>query len=179
MSRIGRMPVHIPAGVEVTIGEGNLVTVKGPKGSLTQQLYPTMTLTQEAGVVHVARPNDEKENRALHGLTRALLHNMVVGVTEGYKKELEINGIGYRAQKTGTQVTMNLGFSHQVIMEAPEGITFEVPDNTHVNVKGINKQQVGQIAAEIRGHRPPEPYKGKGIHYVGEHIRRKLGKAAK
>ena len=161
MSRIGRMPVHIPAGVEVTIGEGNLVTVKGPKGSLTQQLYPTMTLTQEAGVVHVARPNDEKENRALHGLTRALLHNMVVGVSEGYKKELEINGIGY---------------SHPVEVPEIEGITIEVPAQNKIVIHGCDKQKVGQFAAEVREKRPPEPYKGKGIKYADEVIRRKVGK---
>ena len=176
MSRIGRMPVHIPAGVEVTIGEGNLVTVKGPKGSLTQQLYPTMTLTQEAGVVHVARPNDEKENRALHGLTRALLHNMVVGVSEGYKKELEINGVGYRAAKEGKNLVMNLGYSHQVIVPEIDGITIDVPSANKVVISGPDKQKVGQFAAEVREKRPPEPYKGKGIKYVDEVIRRKVGK---
>ena len=179
MSRIGRMPVHIPAGVEVTIGEGNLVTVKGPKGSLTQQLYPTMTLTQEAGVVHVARPNDEKENRALHGLTRALLHNMVVGVSEGYKKELEVNGVGYRVQKQGKNLVMNLGYSHQVTMSEIDGITIEVPGPNKIIIHGADKQQVGQFAAEVREKRPPEPYKGKGIKYVDEVIRRKEGKAGK
>ena len=176
MSRIGRMPVHIPAGVEVTIGEGNLVTVKGPKGSLTQQLYPTMTLTQEAGVVHVARPNDEKQNRALHGLTRALLHNMVVGVSEGYKKELEINGVGYRAAKEGKNLVMNLGYSHQVIVPEIDGITIDVPAQNKIVISGPDKQKVGQFAAEVREKRPPEPYKGKGIKYVDEVIRRKVGK---
>ena len=176
MSRIGRMPVHIPAGVEVTIGEGNLVTVKGPKGSLTQQLYPTMTLTQEAGVVHVARPNDEKENRALHGLTRALLHNMVVGVSEGYKKELEVNGVGYRVEKKGKQLVMKLGFSHDVFVDEVDGITIDVPANNKIVINGIDKQQVGQFAAEVRGKRPPEPYKGKGIKYADEVVRRKEGK---
>ena len=189
MSRIGRMPVHIPAGVcllytspagvEVTIGEGNLVTVKGPKGSLTQQLYPTMTLTQEAGVVHVARPNDEKENRALHGLTRALLHNMVVGVSEGYKKELEINGVGYRAAKEGKELVLNIGFSHQVRVAEIDGITIEVPAPNKIVISGPDKQKVGQFAAEVREKRPPEPYKGKGIKYVDENIRRKEGKAGK
>ena len=179
MSRIGRMPITVPAGVTVNVAEGNVVTVKGPKGELTKALRPEMILKQEGSTITVERPSDDKLHRSLHGLTRTLLHNMIVGVTDGYKKELEVNGVGYRVQKDGKKLVMNLGFSHQVIMEAPEGITFEVPDNTHVNVKGINKQQVGQIAAEIRGHRPPEPYKGKGIHYVGEHIRRKLGKAAK
>ena len=160
MSRIGRMPVHIPAGVEVTIGEGNLVTVKGPKGSLTQQLYPTMTLTQEAGVVHVARPNDEKQNRALHGLTRALLHNMVVGVSGGYKKEL----------------ILTIGYSHPVEVPEIEGITIEVPAQNKIVIHGCDKQKVGQFAAEVREKRPPEPYKGKGIKYADEVIRRKVGK---
>ena len=176
MSRIGRMPVHIPAGVEVTIGEGNLVTVKGPKGSLTQQLYPTMTLTQEAGVVHVARPNDEKQNRALHGLTRALLHNMVVGVSEGYKKELEVNGVGYRAVKEGKDLVLNIGFSHQVRMTEIDGITIEVPAPNKIIISGPDKQKVGQFAAEVREKRPPEPYKGKGIRYADEFVRRKEGK---
>ena len=176
MSRIGRMPVHIPAGVEVTIGEGNLVTVKGPKGSLTQQLYPTMTLTQEAGVVHVARPNDEKENRALHGLTRALLHNMVVGVSEGYKKELEINGVGYRAAKEGKELVMNLGYSHPVKVAEIDGITIDVPNPNQIVISGPDKQKVGQFAANVREKRPPEPYKGKGIKYIDETIRRKVGK---
>ena len=176
MSRIGRMPVHIPAGVEVTIGEGNLVTVKGPKGSLTQQLYPTMTLTQEAGVVHVARPNDEKENRALHGLTRALLHNMVVGVSEGYKKELEINGVGYRAAKEGSKLILTIGYSHPVEVPEIEGITIEVPAQNKIVIHGCDKQKVGQFAAEVREKRPPEPYKGKGIKYADEVIRRKVGK---
>ena len=176
MSRIGRMPVHIPAGVEVTIGEGNLVTVKGPKGSLTQQLYPTMTLTQEAGVVHVARPNDEKEHRALHGLTRALLHNMVVGVSEGYKKELEINGVGYRAAKEGSKLILTIGYSHPVEVPEIEGITIEVPAQNKIVIHGCDKQKVGQFAAEVREKRPPEPYKGKGIKYADEVIRRKVGK---
>ena len=176
MSRIGRMPISIPAGVDVKIEAGNLVTVKGPKGTLTQQLHPAMTITQEGDVIHVTRPNDEKANRSLHGLTRTLLHNMVVGVTEGYKKELEINGIGYRAQKTGTQVTMNLGFSHPVVVDEIEGITIEVPEPTKLVIEGIDKQKVGQFAAEVRSKRPPEPYKGKGIKYANEVIRRKEGK---
>ena len=167
MSRIGRMPVHIPAGVEVTIGEGNLVTVKGPKGSLTQQLYPTMTLTQEAGVVHVARPNDEKQNRALHGLTR---------VSEGYKKELEINGVGYRAAKEGSKLILTIGYSHPVEVPEIEGITIEVPAQNKIVIHGCDKQKVGQFAAEVREKRPPEPYKGKGIKYADEVIRRKVGK---
>ena len=178
MSRIGNKPVQIPAGVEVAVN-GNNVVVKGPKGQLTQAIHPDMILTQEGNLLHVQRPSETKQHKALHGLSRTLLHNMVVGVSEGFEKKLELAGVGYRVQQKGKNLEFSLGFSHPVIVEAPEGITFEVPDNTHVNVKGINKQQVGQIAAEIRGHRPPEPYKGKGIHYVGEHIRRKLGKAAK
>ncbi len=178
MSRIGNKPVQIPAGVEVAVN-GNNVTVKGPKGQLDLDVYEKLTVTVEENVLHVSRPDDERETRARHGLTRALIHNMVVGVSEGFEKQLELAGVGYRVQLKGKNLEFSLGFSHPVIVEAPEGITFEVPDNTHVNVKGIDKQQVGQVAAEIRGKRPPEPYKGKGIHYVGEHIRRKLGKAAK
>ena len=178
MSRIGRKPVQIPAGVEVTVN-GNTCVVKGPKGTLQQDFHENITVTVEENEVIVDRANDERESRAQHGLTRALIQNMVTGVSEGFTKSLELAGVGYRVQLKGTSLDFSLGYSHPVIVEAPEGITFEVPDNTHVNVKGINKQQVGQIAAEIRGHRPPEPYKGKGIHYVGEHIRRKLGKAAK
>ena len=175
MSRIGNKPVQIPAGVEVAVN-GNNVVVKGPKGQLELDVFEKLAINVEDNVLTVSRPDDERETRARHGLTRALIHNMVVGVSEGFEKKLELAGVGYRVQQN---LEFSLGFSHPVIVEAPEGITFEVPDNTHVNVKGINKQQVGQIAAEIRGHRPPEPYKGKGIHYVGEHIRRKLGKAAK
>ena len=180
MSRIGKLPVAIPDGVTVEISEDNVVTVKGPKGELTKALHPDMVIKAENGEVTVACPNgDVKNYNALWGLTRSLINNMVIGVTHGFEKKLELAGVGYRVQQKGKNLEFSLGFSHPVIVEAPEGITFEVPDNTHVNVKGINKQQVGQIAAEIRGHRPPEPYKGKGIHYVGEHIRRKLGKAAK
>ncbi|QWT17873.1 50S ribosomal protein L6 [Collinsella sp. zg1085] len=178
MSRIGKKPVQIPAGVDVTV-DGNKVIVKGPKGTLEQDIYEKLTISIEGNELTVARPDDERESRARHGLTRALIYNMVVGVSEGYTKGLELAGVGYRVQLKGTNLELSLGYSHPVVMEQPEGITFEVPDNTHINVKGINKQQVGQIAAEIRGKRPPEPYKGKGIHYVGEHIRRKLGKAAK
>ena len=174
MSRIGNKPVQIPAGVEVAVN-GNNVVVKGPKGQLELDVFEKLTINVEDNVLTVSRPDDERETRARHGLTRALIHNMVVGVSEGFEKKLELAGVGYRVQQKGKNLEFSLGFSHPVIVEAPEGITFEVP----VNVKGINKQQVGQIAAEIRGHRPPEPYKGKGIHYVGEHIRRKLGKAAK
>ena len=176
MSRIGRMPIELPAGVEVKIGDNNVVTVKGPKGSLTQQLHPAMSFNQEGNVVHVTRPNDLKENRALHGLTRSLLHNMVVGVTEGFKKELDVNGVGYRVQKDGKKLVMNLGFSHQVIMEEPEGITIEVPTPNKIVISGADKQKVGQFAAEVREKRPPEPYKGKGIKYTDEVIRRKEGK---
>ena len=178
MSRIGRKPVQIPAGVEVTVN-GNTCVVKGPKGTLQQDFHENITVTVEENEVIVDRANDERESRAQHGLTRALIQNMVTGVSEGFTKSLELAGVGYRVQLKGTALDFSLGYSHPVVMEQPEGITFEVPDNTHINVKGIDKQQVGQVAAEIRAKRPPEPYKGKGIHYVGEHIRRKLGKAAK
>ena len=176
MSRIGRMPIQVPAGVEIQIGEGNVVTVKGPKGTLEKQFHPDMNISVADNVMTVTRPDDEKLHRSLHGLTRTLLHNMGVGVTEGYKKELEINGIGYRAQKTGTQVTMNLGFSHPVVVDEIEGITIEVPEPTKLVIEGIDKQKVGQFAAEVRSKRPPEPYKGKGIKYANEVIRRKEGK---
>ena len=176
MSRIGRMPISLPSNVEVTVGEGNLVTVKGPKGTLTQKLSEKMTLTREDNVIHVTRPNDEKENRALHGLTRTLLNNMVVGVTEGYKKELDVNGVGYRVAKEGTNLVMNLGYSHQVIVPEIPGITIEVPGPNKIIIHGCDKQAVGQFAAEVREKRPPEPYKGKGIKYADEVIRRKVGK---
>ena len=176
MSRIRKMPISIPAGVEVTMGEGNLITVKGPKGTLTQKLSEKMTLTREDGVIVVTRPNDEKENRSLHGLTRTLLNNMVIGVTEGFKKELDVNGVGYRVAKEGNKLNMNIGFSHPVIMEEPEGITIEVPTPNKIVINGTDKQKVGQFAAEVRGKRPPEPYKGKGIKYTDEVIRRKEGK---
>ncbi len=176
MSRIGRMPITVPAGVEVNVADGNVVTVKGPKGTLTQNLHPNMTITQEGNVITVTRPNDLKENRSLHGLTRTLLNNMVVGVTEGYTKKLDVNGVGYRVAKEGNKLVMNLGFSHQVIMEEKEGITIEVPDPNHINIIGCDKQLVGQFAAEVREKRPPEPYKGKGIKYADEVIRRKVGK---
>ena len=177
MSRIGKMPIAVPAGVEVTIADGNYVTVKGPKGTLEQQLPGLMTITHEGAELHVTRPNDEHETRAMHGLTRSLLHNMVVGVEKGFSKELEVNGVGYRVQKDGKKLVMNLGYSHQVIVEEPEGITLEVPTPNKIVVSGTDKQKVGQIAAEIRGKRPPEPYKGKGIKYTTETIRRKEGKA--
>ncbi len=176
MSRIGRMPITVPAGVEVSIGDGNVVTVKGPKGTLTKTMNPAMTITCEDGTIHVTRPNDEKLNRSLHGLTRTLLHNMVIGVTEGYKKELEVNGVGYRVEKKGKQLVMKLGFSHDVFVDEVDGITIDVPANNKIIINGIDKQQVGQFAAEVRGKRPPEPYKGKGIKYADEVVRRKEGK---
>ena len=176
MSRIGKMPVAVPAGVEVTIADGNLVTVKGPKGTLTQQLEPSMTIRQEGAELLVSRPNDEKENRALHGLTRALLHNMVVGVTEGYKKSLEINGVGYRAAKEGNKLILTIGYSHPVEVSEIPGITIEVPQPNQIVISGCDKQMVGQFAAEVREKRPPEPYKGKGIKYTDEVIHRKVGK---
>ena len=176
MSRIGKMPISIPNGVDVTLGESNLVTVKGPKGTLTQKLSEKMTIANDNGVITITRPNDEKENRALHGLTRTLLNNMVVGVTEGYKKELDVNGVGYRVAKEGKKLTMNIGYSHPVVMEEIDGITIDVPSPNKIIINGIDKQKVGQFAAEVRGKRPPEPYKGKGIKYTDEVIRRKEGK---
>lgn len=176
MSRIGRMPVTLPAGVDVKVEPGNLVTVKGPKGTLTQKLSEQMSLNQDGGVINVTRPNDAKDNRSLHGLTRTLLNNMVVGVTDGYKKELDVNGVGYRVAKEGNKLVMNIGFSHQIIMEEPEGISIDVPGPNKIIVSGIDKQKVGHFAAEVREKRPPEPYKGKGIKYADEVIRRKEGK---
>ena len=176
MSRIGRAPIAIPAGVEIKVEDNNVVTVKGPKGTLTQQFNPNMAIAIEDGVLHVTRPNDAKENRALHGLTRTLLHNMVVGVTEGFKKELDVNGVGYRVAMEGSKLVMNLGFSHQVIVEEVEGIKIEAPTPNKIIISGCDKQQVGQFAAEVREKRPPEPYKGKGIKYTDEVIRRKAGK---
>ena len=176
MSRIGRAPITVPAGVEVNVAGGNVVTVKGTKGTLTQNLHPNMTITQEGNVITVTRPNDLKENRSLHGLTRTLLNNMIVGVTEGYTKKLDVNGVGYRVAKEGNKLVMNLGYSHQVIMEEKAGITIEVPDPNHIHIIGCDKQLVGQFAAEVREKRPPEPYKGKGIKYADEVIRRKVGK---
>ena len=180
MSRIGRAPINVPAGVEVSVDTVNcVVSVKGPKGTLTQNYHSRMNVTVEGNVVTVARPSDEKEDRALHGLTRTLINNMVVGVTAGYSKKLEINGVGYRVALQGKALNLTLGYSHPVIMDAPEGIAFETPDANTVIVKGIDKQLVGQVSAVIRSKRKPEPYKGKGIKYAGEKIRRKAGKTGK
>ncbi len=178
MSRIGRKPIAIPAGVEVKIN-GNEVTVKGPKGTLTNSFNKDMAISVEGSEILVTRPSDDKEHRALHGLTRTLIANMVEGVTTGFKKELEVNGVGYRVQKQGKNLVMNLGFSHQVIVSEVDGITIDVPNPNAIVISGADKQRVGQFAAEIREKRPPEPYKGKGIKYAGEHIRRKEGKAGK
>ena len=177
MSRIGRTPVTVPAGVTVTIADGNVVTVKGPKGTLTQTFSPILTIEQKDGVLTVTRPNDLKESRSLHGLTRSLINDMVVGVTKGFQKELEINGVGYRASKEGNKLVMNLGYSHLVTVEEIDGITIEVPAQNKVVIHGIDKQKVGQFAANVRAKRPPEPYKGKGIKYANEVIRHKEGKA--
>lgn len=179
MSRIGRMHINLPAGVKIEVSETNLVTVTGPKGTLSEQLNPAMQVGIEDGVLTVNRPSESKEHKSLHGLSRSLINNMVVGVTEGYKKQLEINGVGYKAAKEGKKLVLNIGYSHPVVFEEPEGITFEVPQSNIVIVNGANKQQVGQLASEIRGKRPPEPYLGKGIKYSDEKIRRKAGKAGK
>lgn len=179
MSRIGKKPIAVPAGVDVKLGDGNTLTVKGPKGTLTQSFSPRMSITVDNGTIHVARPTDEKEDRAIHGLTRTLINNMVIGVTNGYSKKLEINGVGYRAQKSGKTLTLNLGYSHTITFDEFDDIKFDVPSQTEIIVSGINKQTVGQIAAQIREKRPPEPYLGKGIKYEGEHIRRKAGKTGK
>ena len=176
MSRIGRAPITVPAGVEINVADNNVVTVKGPKGTLTQQFNANMAIAMDNGVLTVARPNDAKENRSLHGLTRTLINNMIVGVTEGYKKELDVNGVGYRVAKEGNKLVMNLGFSHQVIMEERDGISIEVPGPNKIIISGADTQKVGQFAAEVREKRRPEPYKGKGIKYVDEVIRRKAGK---
>lgn len=178
MSRIGRLPVAVPAGVDVKI-DGNTVTVKGPKGTLTNSFNPNMAITLDNGVITVTRPNDNKENRSVHGLTRTLINNMVVGVTEGYTKTLEINGVGYRAQKQGKDINLTIGFSHPVIVTETEDVSLEIVPPNKIVVSGIDKQKVGQFAAEVRGKRPPEPYKGKGIKYVDEYVRRKEGKAGK
>jgi len=175
MSRVGRMPIAIPAGVTVTIAENNQVTVKGPKGTLERVLPREMEIKQEGSEITVERPNDLKKMKSLHGLTRTLINNMVIGVTEGYSKVLEINGVGYRAQKSGKKLTLTLGYSHPVEMEDPEGVEATV-DGNRITVTGIDKEKVGQYAADIRSKRTPEPYKGKGIKYIDEHIRRKAGK---
>ena len=176
MSRIGRMPITVPAGVTVDIAEGNVVTVKGPKGELTQALRPEMKVKLDGAVLTVERPSEDKLHRSLHGLTRSLLHNMVVGVTEGYKKELEVNGVGYRVSKEGSNLVMNLGYSHPITVAETDGITIDVPAPNKIVISGCDKQKVGQFAAEVREKRPPEPYKGKGIKYANEVIRRKVGK---
>ncbi|WP_295743376.1 50S ribosomal protein L6 [uncultured Oscillibacter sp.] len=176
MSRIGRMPITVPAGVTVNIAEGNVVTVKGPRGELSRALRPEMIIKQEGTTITVERPSEDKLHRSLHGLTRTLLNNMIVGVTDGYKKELDVNGVGYRVAKEGKNLVMNLGFSHQVIVSEVEGITIEVPSPNKIIIHGCDKQAVGQFAAEVREKRPPEPYKGKGIKYTDEVIRRKVGK---
>ena len=176
MSRIGKKPVIIPANVTVDIAQGNAVTVKGPKGELTRALRPEMIIKQEGNTITVERPCEDKLHRSLHGLTRTLLHNMVVGVTDGFKKELEVNGVGYRVAKDGKNLVMNLGYSHQVIVPEIEGITIEVPAQNKIVIHGCDKQKVGQFAAEVREKRPPEPYTGKGIKYADEVIRRKVGK---
>lgn len=179
MSRIGKMPITLAAGVDVNIADGNLVTVKGPKGTLVRKFHNDMNIAKDGAVITVSRPTDNKEHRALHGLTRTLLANMVEGVSNGFSKELEINGVGYKAALQGKQLVLNLGYSHPINVDAPEGITFEVPSPLKIIIKGADKQQVGQVASEIRGYRPPEPYLGKGVKYVDEKIRRKAGKSGK
>lgn len=179
MSRIGLKPIVIPAGVEISIDDANTVTVKGPNGTLTQDVNKDITVTVNGSEITLSRPSDDKEHRALHGLYRALIANMVTGVTEGFKKNLEVNGVGYRVSVQGSELVMNLGFSHQVKMTAPEGIKVECPNATAIVISGADKQKVGQFAAQVREKRPPEPYKGKGIKYAEEHIRRKEGKAGK
>lgn len=178
MSRIGRKPIDVPSGVEVKL-DGIHMTVKGPKGTLEQDLHKDMIIEIDGAVINVKRPSEKKEHKALHGLTRTLVNNMVVGVSQGYSKELEIQGVGYRAAKQGKDLVMNLGYSHQVIVPEIDGISIEVPSQTRIIVSGCNKQVVGQFAAEIREKRPPEPYKGKGVRYLGEYVKRKEGKAGK
>lgn len=179
MSRIGIKAIPVPGGVDVQVATGNAVTVKGPKGELASSFSPRLSILQEDGILRVERPNDEREVKALHGLTRSLLNNMVVGVTDGFTKNLEIQGVGYRAAMDGQNLVLNVGYSHPVRITPPEGITFRVEGNNRVSVSGIDKQAVGEEAARIRGARPPEPYKGKGIRYAGEFVRRKAGKAGK
>ena len=179
MSRIGKMPIAIPAGVTVDVAENNEVTVKGPKGTLERVMAPEMKIAVEGAEVTVSRPNDLKRNKSLHGLTRTLINNMVIGVTDGYEKKLEVNGVGYRAAKQGKKLVLNLGYSHPVEMEDPEGVETVVEGTNIIFVKGIDKEKIGQYAAEIRDKRRPEPYKGKGIKYADEHIRRKVGKTGK
>jgi large subunit ribosomal protein L6 len=179
MTRIGQKPISVPAAVTIDIGDGNVVTVKGPRATLTQSLPPAMRIAQEDGSLVVERPSDAKEHKALHGLTRSLLANMVVGVSEGFQKVLEINGVGYRAVKTGRDLTLSLGFSHPVVVSPPPGVELNVGERNTIIVSGADKQLVGEIAANIRSLRPPEPYKGKGVKYAGERIRRKAGKAGK
>lgn len=178
MSRIGNMPVDLPSGVEVKI-DGSDVAVKGSKGELNRTFHERISFELDNGVVSVLRPDDTRESKALHGLSRALLHNMVLGVSEGFSKELEIQGVGYRAALKGQNLELQVGFSHPVLVEPQEGVTFDVPEPTRVIISGIDKEKVGQVAANVRGIRPPEPYKGKGIRYVGEYVRRKAGKAGK
>ena len=178
MSRIGNKPITVPEGVEVNLNE-NTITVKGPKGTLTREIHSNIDVKLEGNIIKISRPDDEPFNRSLHGLTRTLINNMIIGVKEEFKKELEINGVGYRAQKQGTKLVMNLGYSHPVIMEAPEGITFDVPNANQIIVRGIDKELVGQTAAVVRTKRPPEVYRGKVIKYADEVIRRKEGKAGK
>ena len=179
MSRIGKQPIQIPSGVDVTVGEDSLVTVKGPRGTLSQRLHPEMRIVQEEGVVRIERPSDESVHRSLHGLTRTLLANMVEGVTNGYEKRLAIVGVGYRVAMKGSDLEIQVGYSHPVVVQAPEGIEFEAPTATSIVVRGNDKQQVGEVAANIRKIRKPEPYKGKGIRYENEYVRKKAGKAAK
>ena len=178
MSRIGKKPIVIPAGVDVKL-DGTKITVKGPKGTLTREIHPNITVEIEGSTINVSRPNDNKENRSLHGLTRTLINNMVTGVNETFKKELEVNGIGYRCEVKGQVLTLKIGYSHDVVMTAPEGVTVEVPSPNKIVISGPDKQKVGQFAANVREKRPPEPYKGKGVKYAGEYIRRKAGKAGK
>lgn len=177
MSRIGKMPITVPAGVQVTIADGNIVTVKGPKGTLTSTFHHDMIIKQEGAILTVSRPDDEHAHKSLHGLTRTLLHNMIVGVEKGFSKELEVNGVGYRAQKQDKQLVLNVGYSHPVTMDEIDGISIEVPAPNKIIISGIDKQMVGQFAANVRAKRPPEPYKGKGIKYATEVLRHKEGKA--